>query len=265
MALVWTTISCDWRILVFRVPQTYDVISSIFDPAKPKSFLDVLLLVILALQVIVFLLLPASIRRATSLIVFLCWRTAYDLGLGYILHEQSVRRALIGWVKDHRIFDPNYKPRRYTFIKRQLTDKMGDDYDFGKVPVEFNTWLLFRMLVDLILVNDFVSYVLFAISWIHFPGGHSWVVHILRWSAGWLLAFFNIWVKMDAHRVVKDFAWCMNPFLCYTHQRLGGFLLPSGSIAHIWWRVWNGSSSNVCLYMPSGNHRYSVGYAFYYV
>lgn len=85
---------------------------------------------------------------------------------------------------------------------------MGSDYDISQVPVEYNTWLLFRRLVDLILVNDFVSYALFATAWIHFPEGHSLLVHTLRWAAGWVLAFFNIWVKMDAHRVVKDFAWC---------------------------------------------------------
>jgi phosphatidylethanolamine N-methyltransferase len=90
---------------------------------------------------------------------------------------------------------------------------MGDDYDFEKVPVEYNTWLLFRRLVDLILVNDFVSYVLFAIAWIHFPEEHGWIVHTLRWTAGWILAFFNIWVKIDAHRVVKDFAWCIKTFI----------------------------------------------------
>ena len=194
-------------IVVFPVPQTHDVFSSIFNPKKPKSFLDLLILAVLALQIAIFILLPPAIRRITSLVIFLLWRTAYDLGLGYLLHEQSVRRALIAWVKDHHIFDPNYDPSRYAFIKRQIVDKMGDDYDFEKVPIEFNTWLLFRRLVDLILINDFLSYALFAIAWIHFPNGH-WVVHTLRWSAGWVLAFFNIWVKIDAHRVVKDFAWC---------------------------------------------------------
>lgn len=194
--------------IVFRVPQTYDVLSSIFNPTKPKSLFDLVILAVLFLQMVVFIVLPPSIRRSTSLAIFLLWRAAYDLGLGYLLHEQSVRRALIGWVKEYHIFDPSYDPRRYAIIKQELGNKMGDDYSFENAPVEFNTWLLFRRLVDLILINDFVSYVLFAIAWIHFPHGHSWVVHTLRWSAGWVLAFFNIWVKMDAHRVVKDFAWC---------------------------------------------------------
>jgi phosphatidylethanolamine N-methyltransferase len=185
--------------------------STIFNPRKPKSSLDLLILGVLALQIILLVVLPPSIRRPTSLVLFLFWRAAYDLGLGYLLHEQSVRRALIGWVKEHHIFDPKYNPRRYAFIRRQLCNKMGDDYDFEKVPVEYNTWLLFRRLVDLILINDFVSYAMFATAWIHFPEGHSWVVHTLRWSAGWVMAFFNIWVKVDAHRVVKDFAWCINP------------------------------------------------------
>jgi phosphatidylethanolamine N-methyltransferase len=196
--------------LVFKVPQTHDVLSSIFNPSKPKSFLDVLVLAVLALQIGLLILLPSSIRRPTSLALFLFWRAAYDLGLGYLLNEQSVRRALIRWAKDYKIFDPNHNPRRYAFIRRQLSDKMGDDYNFDTSPIEYNTWLLFRRLVDLILVNDFVSYALFAISWIHHPSGHGWAVHTLRWSAGWVLAFFNIWVKMDAHRVVKDFAWCMS-------------------------------------------------------
>lgn len=197
---------------------------------------------VLAFQIIVLILLPSHIRRPTSLALFLFWRAGYDLGLGYLLHEQSVRRALIGWVKEYKIFDPDYKPARYAFIRRQLSDKMGDDYDFTKVPVEYNTWLLFRRLVDLILVNDFVSYALFAIAWIHFPQGHSWIVHTLRWSAGWVLAFFNIWVKMDAHRVVKDFAWYWGDFFFLVDQSL----------------TFDG------VFEMAPHPMYSVGYAFYY-
>jgi len=222
---------CNPHWLVFQVPHTYDVLSSIFNPKKPKTALDLLVLGVLLFQVVLFILCPPPIRRPTMLALFIFWRTAYDLGLGYLLHEQSVRRGLIAWVKDRAIFSPQHNPRRYTWIKTELCDKMGPDYNFEKVPVEFNTWLLFRRLVDLILVNDFVSYALFAIAFVQFPEGHGWAVHTLRWIAGWLVAIFNIWVKIDAHRVVKDFAWCMVTHgRCALTCRLGRLLLFGGSV-----------------------------------
>ena len=55
--------------------------------------------------------------------------------------------------------------------------------------------------------SDFVSYTCFAWSNLHFPENHSTAMHIFRWVFGWSLIAFNLWVKMDAHRVVKDYAW----------------------------------------------------------
>jgi hypothetical protein len=59
----------------------------------------------------------------------------------------------------------------------------------------------------LIVPSDFVSYSCFAWSNLHFPANHSYAMHTFRWIFGWSLILFNLWVKMDAHRVVKDYAW----------------------------------------------------------
>jgi hypothetical protein len=55
--------------------------------------------------------------------------------------------------------------------------------------------------------SDFVSYSLMAFSFCSLPAGHSVWWHLLRWVGGTSLILFNLWVKIDAHRVVKDYAW----------------------------------------------------------
>lgn len=65
---------------------------------------------------------------------------------------------------------------------------------------------MFRHFVDVILLNDFLSYFFFALTFLQTPPGHSVIFHVLRWAGGFTLIFFNLWVKVDAHRIVKDFA-----------------------------------------------------------
>lgn len=58
-------------------------------------------------------------------------------------------------------------------------------------------------------MNDFTSYMCFALSWFNVsPGSRFFIGDMMRWSGGLFLILFNIWVKLDAQRVVKDFAWC---------------------------------------------------------
>jgi hypothetical protein len=56
-------------------------------------------------------------------------------------------------------------------------------------------------------MNDFGTYVCFAICWFDSSSGF-FMGNALRWAGGIFLILFNIWVKLDAQRVVKDFAWC---------------------------------------------------------
>ncbi|KAK3806145.1 MAG: phospholipid methyltransferase-domain-containing protein [Linnemannia elongata] len=205
---------------IFRVPVTKDMLSEIFDMSKKKSAFDIMTLAVMAFQIFLFFTLPTSVKRWLFLVLFVFWRAGYNAGLGYLLKLQSERRGLVAWAKEKGIFDKKRGGAWYDWLNQELSCKMDADYDFETVPIEFNTWLLYRQLVDLILMNDFTTYVCFALSWLTFPAGSGFFSHLLRWIAGFILVSFNIWVKLDAHRVVKDFAWYWGDFFFLIEQSL---------------------------------------------
>ncbi|KAF9932021.1 phosphatidylethanolamine N-methyltransferase [Linnemannia zychae] len=205
---------------IFRVPVTKDMVTEIFDMSKRKSVFDVITLVVMGVQILLFFTLPTSLKRWLFLVLFVFWRVAYNAGLGYLLVMQSNRRGLVALAREKGIFDKTRRSPWYDWLKEELSCKMESDYDFETVPIEFNTWLLYRQLVDLILMNDFTTYVCFALSWCTFSTGTGFFSNLLRWIGGLLLVFFNIWVKLDAHRVVKDFAWYWGDFFFLIEQSL---------------------------------------------
>ncbi|KAK3809897.1 MAG: phospholipid methyltransferase-domain-containing protein [Linnemannia elongata] len=205
---------------IFRVPVTKDMVTEIFDMSKRKSVFDIITLVVMGVQVLLFLTLPTSIKKWLFLILFVFWRAGYNAGLGYLLKLQSNRRGLVALAREKGIFNKNRGSPWYDWLKDELTCKMESDYDFETAPIEFNTWLLYRQLVDLILMNDFTTYICFALSWLTVPEGAGFFSNMLRWIGGFVLVFFNIWVKLDAHRVVKDFAWYWGDFFFLIEQSL---------------------------------------------
>ncbi|KDE02615.1 hypothetical protein MVLG_06845 [Microbotryum lychnidis-dioicae p1A1 Lamole] len=138
--------------------------------------------------------------------------------------------------------DLSRRPRVHRWVTSELKAKMGADYAFDAVPIEFNVWIMFRHFVDVILLNDFLSYFFFALSFLQTPPGHSTAFHVLRWIGGVTLILFNLWVKVDAHRIVKDYAWYWGDAFFLSLQEL----------------VFDG----VFEFAP--HPMYSVGYAGYY-
>ncbi|KAI1383129.1 phosphatidylethanolamine N-methyltransferase [Hypoxylon trugodes] len=210
---------------VFTVPTTHDMVSQLLDPREPKNLSDAIVLAVLAVHILTLYFLPESLKRPVFAVVFLFWRAAYNLGIGILLRLQSNENRLIAWAKDWKLFEnpatgKNPRPWLYSLLKRELEIKIPEDYEFEKAPIEYNTWLVFRRLVDLILMCDFVSYCLFAIACGHRPDGEPFYVTIARWFFGWLTIGFNLWVKLDAHRVVKDYAWYWGDFFYLVDQEL---------------------------------------------
>ncbi|PCH43169.1 phosphatidylethanolamine N-methyltransferase [Wolfiporia cocos MD-104 SS10] len=192
---------------VFRVPTTHDVLTALFHPAYPKSHLDILNLGLLGLQLVLFCVLPRNVARVFFLVYFAFWRAAYDLGLGWVLTKQSKKKWIVREVQKLGWLDVKRRPAVRNWIKKQLAGKMGKDYSFDELPLEYNTWLLFRQMVDIILLNDFLAYCMFAFTCFRVPEGLSTAVHITRWIGGIALIAFNLWVKTEAHNVVKDYGW----------------------------------------------------------
>lgn len=132
---------------------------------------------------------------------------------------------MITWARNWKVFEnpktgKNPRPWLYKLLKTEFETKIPEDYKFEEAPLEYNTWLAFRRVVDLILMCDFVSYCLFAIICGHTPAGEGILMGIGRWAFGIALVGFNLWVKLDAHRVVKDFAWYWGDFFYLIDQDL---------------------------------------------
>ena len=124
---------------------------------------------LLAFQVTLFAVLPRNIARIFFLVYFVFWRAAYDLGLGWVLTKQSKKRWMVKEITRRGWLDGERRPRVRKWIRDQLVGKMGKDYEFDvrflmfassitshyvqELPVEYNTWLLFRQAVDIILVK----------------------------------------------------------------------------------------------------------------
>ena len=209
---------------LFRVVETRDMVKSVFHPQHPKTLLDLVLLGLLLFQVFLYCILTREQAQIFFLVYFAIWRITYNGGLGYILTKQSQTRWIVRFVERRGWLDAKKAPRMHAWIHSFYKTKLGAAYDMTCMPNEFNVWILFRSLVDVILLNDVTAYALFSLSHVQGLGNYGVLLFVVRWCIGLLLLAFNAWVKLDAHRVVKDYAWYWGDcfFLCLQNLKFDG-------------------------------------------
>jgi len=216
----------------FVVPVTHDIFESIMDP-RCWGISEVFTVVVLLFHCSTLLLLR-TLPIAFYVAQFLSYRIGYNLLLGVILHFQSHESAVTKWLS-------NARPETRKLIKRIVSASMGSDYSWNKVPIEFNAWLVFRVLAMHILANDGLTYLILAAKLMHRPS-YAPIYLVLGVVACVATAALSFWSKMAAHNILGDFAWNWGDF----------FFLMEGDLTF----------DGVFEYFP--HPMYTVGYVVYY-
>ncbi|KAJ3218413.1 phosphatidylethanolamine N-methyltransferase [Dinochytrium kinnereticum] len=201
---------------VFQVPQTQDAVQALFNPTTPQSVFEWSIMSVLAVEVAILMMGTRESNKMTFLYLFAFWRIVYNVGLGVFLKLQSTHAVLVRWAKKLNLGGRQQRKRGpwVEYFVGELKKKIGlVDESFEALPAEFTTWILFRGVVDLIMVNDNICYLFFAIAHFDIPsfdslGWTDW----LRYLAGTILVIFGWWVRLDAKREIKDFAWYWGDF-----------------------------------------------------
>jgi phosphatidylethanolamine N-methyltransferase len=106
-----------------------------------------------------------TLRSTVFLVYFIFWRGAYDFGFAWVLRQQSERRWVVrllrewGWLQGSgnslgQKEKENTEGKEWAkWWKKELEMKMGEGYKWEDVPAEFNSWLMFRQLVDIVLLK----------------------------------------------------------------------------------------------------------------
>jgi len=145
---------------VFKVPATHSFVHTIATTLH-RSSLTRLTFASLIAQPILFYLLRnhSTIRSIFFLFYFSFWRGCYDWGFAWVLRQQSERKWVVksikkrGWL-DTESTNGGEEGRQWAnWWKRELEMKMDEGYKWEAVPPEFNAWLMFRQVVDVVLLK----------------------------------------------------------------------------------------------------------------
>eukprot|EP00906_Rhabdomonas_costata_P003365 RCo005143 len=221
----------------FVLPETYNTIEILLHwrtITRPFTLLSVVFFAACCVPLFVRTI-PAWVTVAH----FVFWRLSYNLGLGVMLHCQSHTQW---FTRQCEKLLSHPQCRRVVASGLVFRDPSIGAYRPEDYPIEYNSWIIFRFLVNIVLGCDLASYLVMCVRYLDPPksfGGMDLVLYIL----GILLTIFAVWAKSDAHRVLGEYAWYWGDFF---------FLLNSDEL------VFDG------IFSMFPHPMYTAGYAFYY-
>lgn len=193
----------------FQVPDTLNTVSTLL-PHNLSIGSALTLLCILTSAYLVFF---GQLTKWPHICIFFFFRCGYDIGLGLILRAQS----------EHKWFFKNYVTlynkggafRRLLnhLAESQLHRDVRKHKKIDEYPAEFRAWLVYKNLVNLILINDGISYLLLGLKCFHIPAWQDVDYLVIgQYLLGVFLCVFNYWAKVDAHRCIGEYCWYWGDF-----------------------------------------------------
>ncbi|CCW65721.1 unnamed protein product [Phytomonas sp. EM1] len=199
----------------FFYPETMSVVQSLTSFKTWNSFGTLVWLAsVVAIGSTWLLYLMGALPVWYFCVQFAFWRIVYNLGIGYILHKQSNSSFFV------RIY--HSAMRRYPFLRSLLEESVvftKGKYKVSEFPDVFNAWMLFRQLENVVLSSDLISYI--VLSMVCWEKISPWCpLDMLCFFIGLGSILFSLRCKIEAHRVVGDFAWYWGDFFFLLDRKL---------------------------------------------
>lgn len=107
----------------FIVPETHDMVKTLFDPTIKKSNFELIILGLLFSNLLVFLIPNNNLRISIFIGFYIFWRLSYNFGIGWLLQHQSNDHLLVQWAIKYKLFDKNNKNFWLNLFKVKLKVK----------------------------------------------------------------------------------------------------------------------------------------------
>jgi len=206
----------------FVVPETLDTVATLLPWNWSLTSLLTLALLAANATCIAF----AGWSKWPHVAYFLFFRLSYDVGLGAVLRAQSEHKTFTRWYAAQLqavggAKSGHWLARLFHHLAASQIARSPSQpaVDVDSYPEAFRAWLVYKNLVNVILINDGLNYLLLGVKCFHLPSELTWLV-ALQYGVGVFLGVFNWWAKVDAHRCIGEYCWYWGDFFFRKEMQL---------------------------------------------